>query len=359
VRLLRKVVDATPVLLSYWGADERNLFANEAYARWFGRSPDDLKGLDLRELLGDDAYDDDREHVRAVLNGAPQQFEKDVVGRAGAVRAQVTCTPDVARGRVIGFSVVVTTTAPTVGGEPALAADGQRLQVRALVVDDDPLERAGLRAILASAPDIDVVGEAADVAEALAAVWDASPEVVVMDVHLPRMEEFLATRRAFAPGGATFPEVVALTRSTVDEFLFDPLGAGASAVLAKRSSPEELIEAVRKAARDDLGVRHNGRGTPNEPVFARAPWRPTPRERDVLELASRGFSNAEIARRLYVSVDTVKTHMKHLYAKLGLGDRQELIAAACDVGLHRDAVPSAPAGLGGAWLRGTSTGTTP
>jgi DNA-binding NarL/FixJ family response regulator len=326
------------VLLSYWSADERNVFANEAYARWFGRAPGEMLGLHLRDLLGEEAYDDDGEHIRGVLRGVPQRFERDVVGLTGALRAQVTCAPDVVAGQVVGFSVVVTTRALTAAdevvspvNEQAAGAEPPRRAVRALVVDDDPLARAGLRAILGSAPGMEVVGEAADIQEALAAVWEMRPDVVVLDVRLPGMESFLATRRAFAAGASAFPEVVTLTRSTVDELLFDPLGAGARAVLAKRSSPEELIEGVRAAARE-RGTAPLGGSTRTESSLTRASWRPTPREREVLELASRGFSNAEIARRLYVSVDTVKTHKKHLYAKLGVRDRQELIAAGWDPG---------------------------
>jgi PAS domain S-box-containing protein len=322
-RLLRKVLDATPTLLSYWGADERNLFANKAYARWFGRSPSDVRGLHLRELLGAEAYDDDREHVRGVLRGAPQRFEREVLGLAGTMRAHVTCIPDVVGGCVVGFSVVVTTTPQVARGGPAEARDGARPQVRALVVDHDHLARAGVRAILSWAPDIEVVGEAADVEEALAAVWEASPEVVVMDVHLPRMEEFLAARRGFVSGGSAFPKVVVLTPSAFDEFLFDPLGAGASGVLAKRSHPNQLIEGVRAISRGDTGAANGNRG----PLFCRDARHPTRRERDVLGLAIRGFSNAEIARRLCLSLDTVKTHLKHGYDKVGVRDRQELIGA--------------------------------
>jgi DNA-binding NarL/FixJ family response regulator len=325
VRLLRGVVDATPGMLSYWGPDERNLFANQACARWFGRSPAELRGLHLHDLLGAEAYEDDRQHITGVLQGVPQQFERTVMGLMGTVRAHVVCTPDVVDGQVVGFVVAVSV---ATGVETELAAADQDgcPASRVLVVDADPLVRAGLGAIIGVAPDIDVVGEAATLEEALAAVGRARPDVVLMDVRLLPPDWAVAARPALAPG-APFPEVVVLTTSSFDEHLFDPMGAGAFGVLGKRSSPEELADRVRTAARREI-TRPVARREPlGEPWVTLVPRRLTRREREVLELAMRGLPNKEIAKRLFISVDTVKSHVKHLYAKLGTLDRRDLVAA--------------------------------
>jgi PAS domain S-box-containing protein len=315
-------VDAAPALLSYWDTAERNVFANEAYARWFGREPDELRGLHLRELLGAEAYEDDREHIRRVLGGAPQRFERDVSNLAGTLHAEVACTPDVADGQVVGFAVAVTVLpAP----RSAVARAGLRSRVRALVVDDDPLARAGLGAILRSGPGIEVAGEVATVEEALATVRQASPDVVLIDVRVPGMDDLLDAGRAFASGSFAFPAVIALTTSAFDEVLFEPLAAGASAVLAKRCSREQLFEGVRAAAGAD----------PAKPRVARPTRRLSRREREVLELAVRGLSNKEVGKLLFISTDTVKSHLKKIYAKLELPGRHELVAAGYELRLHR------------------------
>jgi PAS domain S-box-containing protein len=321
--VIRKVADAAPGLLSYWGLDGRNVYANATYAKWFGMSPDGVRGKHLREVLGEEAYNDDLEYIEGVLRGAPQRFERDVVGLDGTVRAVVTCTPDIVAGQVVGFSVAVTTTAIAGSSQATVAQDGPApLPVRVLIVDPDPLARAGLRTVLTTAAGFEVVAEACGVVEATTAALEGHPDVVVIDVRLPGAEALFTTRRAWASEGSPPPGVLVLTMSAFDEFLFDPLGAGASVVLRKHSTPDEIIEGVRAAASG--GEWRPQQGT--EPLFARAPWRPTPREREVLELVLRGFSNREIAARLYMSVDTVKTHLKHIYAKLGVRDRWQLIA---------------------------------
>jgi PAS domain S-box-containing protein len=312
-----------PALLSYWGADERNVFANRAYARWLGMGPADVRGRHLRDVLGQEAYDDYRVPIRGVLSGAPQRFERDVLRLTGTTRAHVICTPDVVDGRVVGFSVLISDVTghrgpADPGGPPPAPA------VRALVVDASPVARAGMRAILASAPDIAVVAEAPTADDALASVGDARPDVVVADARAAGMEALLAARRA-PLAGAAFPAVVALVESELDEYLLDPLGLGASTVLAKRAAPGKLAEAVRAVmSGGDMGSRRQ-QGT----VLwgDRRVLRPTPREREVLELAVRGVSNPEIAKRLHLSVDTVKSHLKHVYNKLGVHSRRELIAA--------------------------------
>jgi DNA-binding NarL/FixJ family response regulator len=191
-------------------------------------------------------------------------------------------------------------------------------RVRALIVDDSPLERAGLRAFLTSVPDIDVVGEASSAEDALDAVQEVEPDVVVIDARAPGIERF--ARRPSWSQHVGMPPVVVLTSSALDDYLAESVGAASSAV-PKHAPPQALIEAVRAVARGD------GIGTGDD----RRPWRPEPlteREREVLALVVRGLSNQEIGRRLYVSLNTVKTHTKHIYMKLGVRGRQHLIVAS-------------------------------
>ncbi|HVM66154.1 MAG TPA: LuxR C-terminal-related transcriptional regulator [Acidimicrobiales bacterium] len=317
----RVVADAVPALLSYWGVDERNVFANEAYARWFGMTPADLRGRHLREVLGQELYDDDREHIRAVLGGVPCQFQREVLRLTGTARAHVACTPDVVDGTVVGFSVLVTEV--TDHHDVARADHPHGRPVRAVVVDPSPVARAGLGAILASESGIAVVGEAGRSDEALAVVGEARPDVVVTDARAPGIEQLLAARRACFLERSAFPAVVVLVESEFDEYLLDPLGLGASSVLAKGAAREELADAVRVAAKGDDVVPRRSRGTVI--LGDRLVVRPTPREREVLELVVRGMSNAEIAKRLYMSVNTLKTHLRHVYDKVGVRSRQELM----------------------------------
>ena len=143
------------------------------------------------------------------------------------------------------------------------------------------------------------------------------------------MDDFLAAGRAFALGGFAFPAVVALTTSAFDEVLFEPVAAGATGVLAKRCSPQQLFEGVRAAAGGD----------PAKSRVARPTRRLSRREREVLELAVRGLSNKEIGKRLFISTDTVKSHVKKIYAKLELPSRHELVAAGYELRLRRPDQP--------------------
>jgi PAS domain S-box-containing protein len=333
-RVLRAVIDTVPALLSYWTSELRNVTANAAHEDWFGISPGELRGMHLRDVVGSELFEEVRPVVTAVLAGVPQYFERAVPRRSGPVRAQVAVVPDNVGGRVIGFSAFLTDVsvaphgAAGTGGAAAPHAAGQA--VRVLVVDGDTLARTGLRAILGGASDIDVVAEAATTEEALAAAWATRPDIIVMDLRTRGIDGFLASRRALVADGSPFPKVIVLTMSAFDEFLFDPLGEGACAVLSKTAPREALIDGVRAAARG--GATRASAAPGPQAIFTRAPWRPTPREREVLELAVRGFSNPEIARRLYVSIDTVKTHLRHLYDKLGVRDRQQLIATGYELG---------------------------
>jgi PAS domain S-box-containing protein len=334
------IADAAPTMLAYWGADRRNVTANAAYKHWYGWSPRDMRGLHMSDVLGEDVYEGVLPHIDGVLTGSAQRFERRLVDTTGVTRlAQATYSPDIVGGRVAGFSVIVTdaTSVAACGAAPtdARRGDDRRppLRVRAIIVDGDALARAGLRAFLASAPDIDVVGEGAAAEDALAAVRGARPDVVVMDARTRGVDGFLATRRASSSRGSAFPGVVVLASSALDEYLFDPVGHGASALLAKRARPEELIDAVRAVARgDQVGARDDRRQWPGEVPVNGGRWRPSKREREVLDLVRHGLSNAEIARRLFISKDTVKTHLKHLYGKIGVRDRQHLIIAAYEDG---------------------------
>ena len=217
-----------------------------------------------------------------------------------------------------------------------------RRRVRVLIVDDDVPTRVGLRAILSSAPDIDVVGEASSGEDALPAARRLCPDIVLMDIRLPGVDGIAATRDIVMSASSPPAKVIVLTTFDFDEYAFQALGAGASAFLLKRTPAEQLITAVRAIA--------GGTGLPAEGE-ARRPPEParrghqddsiafvqplTSRERDVLYLVVQGLTNAEIAKQLIVSVDTVKTHLKHIYSKSGVQDRAHLVIAATKSGFSR------------------------
>jgi DNA-binding NarL/FixJ family response regulator len=247
--------------------------------------------------------------------------------------------------------------------------------IRVLVVDDQALVRGGFRTILDSEDGIEVVGEAADGAAAVAAVAELSPDVVCMDVQMPGMDGLEATRR-ITSDGASAAAVLVLTTFNREDYLFAALEAGASGFLLKNSSPEQLIEAVQVVARGDAllspdvtrrvieavaasGVRGvepaRPAGSPSSaPAVLPAPppatdsarpARPAPaalatlteREREVLELLALGISNAEIAQRMWVGEATVKTHVSKVLMKLGLRDRVHAVVYAYEHGVVRPA----------------------
>jgi DNA-binding NarL/FixJ family response regulator len=218
--------------------------------------------------------------------------------------------------------------------------------IRILLVDDQPMLRMGFRMVFDAQPDLEVVGEAADGVEALAAVERTPVDVVLMDVRMPRMDGVEATRRIAAMPEPT-PRVVILTTFDLDEYVFAGLRAGASAFLLKDVPPEELLHAIRVVASGDAIVspsvtrRLLDQFVPHLPVedAAPAPEAPPPadpltdRERDVLLQVARGQSNAEIAAALFLSEATVKTHVGHMLTKLGLRDRVQLVIHAYETGL--------------------------
>ena len=213
---------------------------------------------------------------------------------------------------------------------------------KVLVVDDQGLVRAGFRMILEAQPDIEVVGEAADGLDAVAAAGRLRPDVVLMDIRMPRLDGLEATRRLAGPAVDDPVRVLILTTFDLDEYVFEALRAGASGFLLKDLPREDLVAAVRVvAAGEALLAPRVTRRLIEE--FARRPAGADPdpdalasltaREREALELMARGLSNAEMAASLYVSEHTVKTHVGNVLAKLGLRDRIQAVILAYEVGL--------------------------
>jgi len=218
---------------------------------------------------------------------------------------------------------------------------------RILVVDDQAVVRAGVAMMLGTQPDLVVAGEAADGAAAVALAARLRPEVVVMDIRMPRLNGIEATRQIVGLGPAA-PRVVLLTTFDLDEYVFDGLLAGASGFLLKHAPPEEILLAVRAAAAGDALVspapmrrliEHFVRGRPRATADL---GRLTDREREVLLLVVRGLSNAAIARRLRIGETTAKTHVTRILAKLALRDRAHAVVYGYETGLVRpgDAGPA-------------------
>ena len=209
--------------------------------------------------------------------------------------------------------------------------------LRLLIVDDQALVRAGFRKLLESEEGFEVVGEAADGIEAVAEVRRLGPDVVLMDIRMPRLDGIEATRR-IAAGGR--PAVLVLTTYDLDEYVFEALQAGASGFLLKDAPPDDLVAAVRTVARGDallapsvtrrLIAEFTSRKRP-DPEAALPPL--TQRETDVLKLVARGMSNAEIAATLFLGEATVKTHVGSLLAKLHCRDRVQAVVRAYESGL--------------------------
>jgi DNA-binding NarL/FixJ family response regulator len=213
------------------------------------------------------------------------------------------------------------------------------VSIRVVVVDDQEVVRAGIAALLAAQQDIEVVGEAADGAAALAEVARTRPDVVVMDIRMPVMDGLTATREL--AGG---PRVLVLTTFDADENVYRALRAGASGFLLKGARPAELAEAIRVVAAGEALLAPSvtrrlveqvvSAGLAPPPVATGVPEL-TPREREVLVLMARGLSNAEIADRLVLAEQTVKTHVSHVLGKLGLRDRAQAVVHAYETGLVR------------------------
>ncbi|GAA2226070.1 response regulator transcription factor [Streptomyces nogalater] len=213
------------------------------------------------------------------------------------------------------------------------------MPVTVLLVDDEPLVRAGLRAVLEAQPDIEVTGEAADGAAVIPLVRQLRPDVVAMDVRMPLMDGIEATRAVLRTVPDP-PKILVVTTFEDDEFVYEALRAGADGFLLKRARPAEIVHAVRLAAAGDsllfpasvrrLAARYGDGGRPARATLERA--RLTEREAEVLRLMARGLSNAEIAARLVVSAETVKSHVSAVLAKLGARDRTQAVIAAYESG---------------------------
>ncbi|MEU8385909.1 response regulator transcription factor [Streptosporangium sp. NPDC048865] len=212
--------------------------------------------------------------------------------------------------------------------------------LRAVIADDQALVRTGFRMIL-TADGIEVAAEAADGEEAVAAVRRTRPDVVLMDVRMPRMDGLEATRRILA-GGAEGTRVLILTTYDLDHYVYAALAAGASGFLLKDVSPEHLVAAVRLVRSGDALlapaitrrlVERFARRDDVRPALHRDLAELTPRELDVLRLLATGLSNAELADRLTLSTATVKTHVARILSKLGLRDRVQAVVVAYETGL--------------------------
>ncbi|WP_306214380.1 response regulator [Actinoplanes sp. RD1] len=213
---------------------------------------------------------------------------------------------------------------------------------RVLLADDQPLLRRSLATIIGAEPDLTVVGEAGDGAEALVRARAARPDVVLMDVRMPRVDGLTATRRICADPVLAGCRVLVLSMFELDEYVYEALRAGASGFLLKDARPEDLLDAIRRTARGEALfapailtrlVAHYV-AVPR-PVASARPAGLTPREREVLQLIGSGLANDEIAAALVISAKTVKTHITHLLAKLAARDRAQLVIAAYDAGLVR------------------------
>jgi DNA-binding NarL/FixJ family response regulator len=222
------------------------------------------------------------------------------------------------------------------------------MTIRVILVDDQPLLRTGFRMILEAEPDIAVVGEAADGQQAVELVRTLQPDVVLMDIRMPRMDGVEATRRIAGSGrdgdGDT-ARVLVLTTFDLDEYVVEALRAGASGFLLKDVPADDLIAAIRVIADGDALLAPSITRRLLDMYASRLPAAedPTPdalamlteREVEVLRLVARGMSNAEIAAELFVSETTVKTHVGHVLTKLGLRDRVQAAVYAYESGLVR------------------------
>ena len=215
--------------------------------------------------------------------------------------------------------------------------------IRVVLADDQALVRAGFRALLDAQDDIEVVGEAGDGEQAVRLATELTPDVVLMDIRMPGTDGLAATRRISADGQLAGVRVVILTTFELDEYVFEAVRSGASGFLVKDTEPVELLRGVRAVASGDalLSPGVTRRLIAEFAARAKEPRRPgglaelTDREQEVLALVGDGLSNGEIAKRLYVSPATAKTHVSRAMIKLQARDRAQLVVIAYESGLVR------------------------
>jgi DNA-binding NarL/FixJ family response regulator len=220
------------------------------------------------------------------------------------------------------------------------------VSIRVVVADDQTIARQGLRMILESEPDIEVVGEAADGLDALGQVERRAPDVLLIDIRMPRMDGLEATRRLRDTDGV---EVIVITTFDLDEYVFEALRAGAVGFLVKDSPPDRIVDAVRSVAGGDALISPAVTRRLLDQFVSAAPARAgdpaladlTPRERDVLLGIAAGRSNAAIAADLHLEESTVKSHVGRMLAKLGLTSRVQAVIFAYETGLVAPGTPRA------------------
>jgi DNA-binding NarL/FixJ family response regulator len=205
--------------------------------------------------------------------------------------------------------------------------------IRVLVVDDHPIVRGGIVALLGAADDIDVVGESADGLSAVADAARLSPDLVLMDLRMPGLDGDEATARILQADPGV--RVIILTTYETDASILTAMEAGASGYLLKAAPQDEILEGVRSVARGEVAIAPSIAA-----MLVRRVGRPavslSPRETEVLGLVAQGLSNPEIARRLYLGEATVKTHLLHVFEKLDVGDRTRAVTRAMELGLLPD-----------------------
>jgi DNA-binding NarL/FixJ family response regulator len=210
------------------------------------------------------------------------------------------------------------------------------MTIQVLLVDDEPLVRGGLRAILEAEDDLAVVAEAGDGAEALAQAQHTHPDVVLMDVRMPHVDGIAATRLLAELDEP--PRVVVVTTFENDDYVYDALVAGAQGFMLKREAPDQVVHAVRTVHRSDsllfpaaIRALVAGRAQPRR-AATDPTTRLTEREQEVLRLVAAGMSNAEIAAHLFLGIETVKSHVRSILAKLGVRDRVQAVIVAFESG---------------------------